>query len=121
MTDAEPDPTRTEPPRTEPSQAEPSQAEPSQAEPSQAEPPRPPSVEDVLRAATQAAAQFGVPPEAIARGMAAASSGSLEADLDALMSDRLDKLDEMLAGLDQLVQKIEGDIAGYEKRVDPPQ
>jgi hypothetical protein len=89
--------------------------------PTPAEPPRAPSVEDALRAATEAAARFGVPPEAIARSMAAASSGSLNANLDSLMSDRLDALDEMLAGLDQLVAKIEGDIAGYEKRIDPPQ
>jgi hypothetical protein len=48
------------------------------------------------------------------------SIAALEADIEALMNDRMSKLDEMLDGLEQLVQKIEGDLDQYEEG-DPPQ
>lgn len=47
---------------------------------------------------------------------------ALEADIEDFMGDRMSKLDEMLAGLEQLVQKIEGEMERYGESTDlPPQ
>jgi hypothetical protein len=48
------------------------------------------------------------------------SIAALEADIEALMNNRMSKLDEMLDGLEQLVHKIEGDLDQYEEG-NPPQ
>jgi hypothetical protein len=45
------------------------------------------------------------------------SIAGLEADLNSLMGERMTQLDEMLAGLERLVEKIEKDIEKH----DPPQ
>jgi hypothetical protein len=52
---------------------------------------------------------------------AALSITDLEGDVDALMDDRMNKLNEMLDGLDQLVARIEGEVDRFEGQVDPPQ
>lgn len=57
-------------------------------------------------------------PQAI---LASLSMSDMEADVEALMNDRMSKLDEMLDGLDQLVSRIEGEMDLFEGRVDPPQ
>jgi hypothetical protein len=57
-------------------------------------------------------------PQAI---LAALSITDMEADVEALMNDRMSKLDEMLDGLDQLVARIEGEMDQLNDRVDPPQ
>jgi hypothetical protein len=61
-------------------------------------------------------------PQAI---LASLSITDMEADVEALMNDRMSKLDEMLDGLDQLVARIEGEMDRFEKEAgkepDPPQ
>jgi len=57
-------------------------------------------------------------PQAILAGL---SITGLEADVEALLNDRMGKLDEMLDGLDQLVARIEGEMERFEKEADPPQ
>ncbi|MCS7483079.1 hypothetical protein ACFFQW_48915 [Umezawaea endophytica] len=52
---------------------------------------------------------------------AALSITNMEADVEALLNDRMGQLDEMLDGLDQLVARIEGEVNQFEKGVDPPQ
>lgn len=59
-----------------------------------------------------------VDPQAIFSG---ASIAAMEADIEALMNDKMSQLDEMLEGLEQLVQKIEGDMDKIEEVSDPPQ
>jgi len=49
------------------------------------------------------------------------SIAAMEADIEALMNDKMSQLDEMLAGLELLVQKIEGDLDEIEEVPDPPQ
>ena len=61
------------------------------------------------------AAQFD--PQAI---FAALSITDMEADVEALLNDRMSKLDEMLDGLDQLVARIEGEVDEDQSRLDPP-
>ncbi|MEO6088615.1 MAG: hypothetical protein ABIQ18_36445 [Umezawaea sp.] len=53
--------------------------------------------------------------------MAGLSITDMEADVDALLNDKMSKLDEMLDGLDQLVARIEGEVERIEKDPDPPQ
>jgi hypothetical protein len=59
-----------------------------------------------------------IDPQAILQGM---SIADLESDIEALMNDRMSELDEMLDGLEQLVQKIEGEMDQFEGLTDPPQ
>ncbi|WP_440899710.1 hypothetical protein [Actinosynnema sp.] len=54
-------------------------------------------------------------PQAVFAGL---SLASLEADLDALMSDKMGELDGMLAGLEQLVERLEGEVTQLEKPSD---
>ncbi|MFD0199408.1 MULTISPECIES: hypothetical protein [Saccharothrix] len=42
------------------------------------------------------------------------SLSAIEADIDRLMSDKMSQLDGMLAGLEELVQKLEGEITNLE-------
>ena len=62
------------------------------------------------------AAQFD--PQAI---FAALSITDMEADVEALLNDRMGKLDEMLDGLDQIVARIEGEMDQFQNLTDPPQ
>ncbi|WP_158846985.1 hypothetical protein [Saccharothrix deserti] len=103
----EPDVTATEPPEqsdpSEPSKAA-EQSEQSegaeQSEPSEgAEPP----------AAEPAAA--AVNPQELFGSL---SLTAIEADIDRLMNDKMSQLDGMLAGLEELVQKLEGEITSLE-------
>jgi hypothetical protein len=57
-------------------------------------------------------------PQAILAGL---SITDMEADVEALLDDRMSKLDEMLDGLDQLVARIEGEMERLEQEDDPPQ
>jgi hypothetical protein len=57
-------------------------------------------------------------PQAI---FASLSIADMEADVEALLDDRMGKLDEMLDGLDQLVARIEGEMNRLETETDPPQ
>jgi hypothetical protein len=59
-----------------------------------------------------------IDPQALLRGL---SIADLESDVEALMNDRMAELDQMLDGLDQLVQKIEGEMEQFDGLVDPPQ
>lgn len=65
------------------------------------------------------AAPIETPPPAVdpQNPFAGLSIAGLEADINSLMGERMSQLDEMLAGLEQLVEKIEKDIDNY----DPPQ
>jgi len=56
-------------------------------------------------------------PQAIFAGL---SITDLEGDVEALLNDRMSKLDEMLDGLDQLVARIEGEVDEAQSRLDPP-
>ena len=38
----------------------------------------------------------------------------IEADIDRLMNDKMSELDGMLAGLEELVQRLEGEITNLE-------
>ena len=42
------------------------------------------------------------------------SLADIEADIDRLMNDKMSQLDGMLAGLEELVQKLEGEITNLE-------
>ncbi|KOX13725.1 hypothetical protein ADK67_43795 [Saccharothrix sp. NRRL B-16348] len=42
------------------------------------------------------------------------SLSAIEADIDRLMSDKMSQLDGMLAGLEDLVQRLEGEITNLE-------
>ncbi|MEU5691399.1 hypothetical protein [Actinosynnema sp. NPDC020468] len=42
------------------------------------------------------------------------SFAALEANLEALMNDKMSELDGMLAGLEELVVRLEGEITGLE-------
>ncbi|MEU4802344.1 hypothetical protein [Actinosynnema sp. NPDC023587] len=42
------------------------------------------------------------------------SLASIEADIDAMMNDKMTELDGMLAGLEQLVVRLEGEITSLE-------
>ncbi|MEV8443144.1 hypothetical protein AB0425_37685 [Actinosynnema sp. NPDC051121] len=42
------------------------------------------------------------------------SLAAIEADIDRLMSDKMSELDGMLAGLEDLVQRLEGEITNLE-------
>jgi hypothetical protein len=42
------------------------------------------------------------------------SLASIEADLDRLMTEKMSELDGMLAGLEELVQRLEGEITQLE-------
>ncbi|PSL54986.1 hypothetical protein B0I31_106509 [Saccharothrix carnea] len=46
------------------------------------------------------------------------SLSAIEADIDRLMSDKMSQLDGMLAGLEELVQKLEGEITNLEQPPD---
>ncbi|MFI9007022.1 hypothetical protein ACIGNX_07310 [Actinosynnema sp. NPDC053489] len=53
------------------------------------------------------------------------SLSAIEADIDRLMSDKMSQLDGMLAGLEELVQRLEGEITNLEPPsdgagIDPP-
>lgn len=43
---------------------------------------------------------------------------AIEADIDRLMNDKMSELDGMLAGLEELVQKLEGEITQLEPPTD---
>jgi len=46
------------------------------------------------------------------------SLSAIEADIDRLMSDKMSQLDGMLAGLEDLVQRLEGEITNLEQPPD---
>ncbi|MDU0290703.1 hypothetical protein [Saccharothrix longispora] len=46
------------------------------------------------------------------------SLADIEADIDRLMNDKMSELDGMLAGLEELVQRLEGEIAHLEPPAD---
>lgn len=46
------------------------------------------------------------------------SLAAIEADIDRLMSDKMSQLDGMLAGLEDLVQRLEGEITDLESPPD---
>ncbi|QQQ76151.1 hypothetical protein IOD16_34825 [Saccharothrix sp. 6-C] len=48
------------------------------------------------------------------------SLSAIEADIDRLMSDKMSQLDGMLAGLEDLVQRLEGEITNLEPPPDGP-
>ncbi|XVS64149.1 hypothetical protein ACQPYE_38885 [Actinosynnema sp. CA-299493] len=48
------------------------------------------------------------------------SLSAIEADIDRLMSDKMSQLDGMLAGLEDLVQRLEGEITNMESPSDGP-
>ncbi len=48
------------------------------------------------------------------------SLSAIEADIDRLMSDKMSQLDGMLAGLEELVQRLEGEITNLEPPPDEP-
>lgn len=48
------------------------------------------------------------------------SLSAIEADIDRLMSDKMSQLDGMLAGLEDLVQRLEGEITNLETPPDEP-
>ncbi|ONI82423.1 hypothetical protein ALI22I_40745 [Saccharothrix sp. ALI-22-I] len=48
------------------------------------------------------------------------SLADIEADIDRLMNDKMSQLDGMLAGLEDLVQKLEGEITNLEPPPDDP-
>ena len=121
------DATATPPPAGEPDTAEPDTAEPETAQPETA---RPEAVEpdtaqpDTARpGAVQPEATEQEPGEQAAGEQAAAnpqelfgslSLSAIEADIDRLMSDKMSQLDGMLAGLEELVQRLEGEITNLE-------
>ncbi|MCE6995801.1 hypothetical protein LZG04_13460 [Saccharothrix sp. S26] len=48
------------------------------------------------------------------------SLSAIEADIDRLMNDKMSQLDGMLAGLEDLVQRLEGEITNLEAPPDGP-
>ncbi|MFD1152290.1 hypothetical protein, partial [Saccharothrix hoggarensis] len=48
------------------------------------------------------------------------SLSAIEADIDRLMNDKMSELDGMLAGLEELVQRLEGEITNLEPPPDDP-
>ncbi|GAB2996257.1 hypothetical protein [Saccharothrix stipae] len=48
------------------------------------------------------------------------SLSAIEADIDRLMSDKMSQLDGMLEGLEELVQRLEGEITNLEAPPDDP-
>ncbi|WP_447004684.1 hypothetical protein ACRAKI_34725 [Saccharothrix isguenensis] len=48
------------------------------------------------------------------------SLSAIEADIDRLMNDKMSELDGMLAGLEDLVQRLEGEITNLEPPPDDP-
>jgi hypothetical protein len=48
------------------------------------------------------------------------SLSAIEADIDRLMNDKMSQLDGMLAGLEDLVQRLEGEITNLEPPPDDP-
>ncbi|GGP56567.1 hypothetical protein [Saccharothrix coeruleofusca] len=60
------------------------------------------------------------PPAAGAEPPPAPSMAAFEADLDALMNEKMGELDGMLAGLEQLVDRLEGEISQLEDLPDEP-
>ncbi|WP_033436563.1 hypothetical protein [Saccharothrix sp. NRRL B-16314] len=48
------------------------------------------------------------------------SLSAIEADIDRLMNDKMSQLDGMLAGLEDLVQRLEGEITNLEPPPDAP-
>jgi hypothetical protein len=90
----EPDATSAGPPSAE---AEPTAAEPTAAEPTEGAP------------AANPQELFG-----------SLSLAAIEADIDRLMNDKMSQLDGMLAGLEDLVQRLEGEITNLEPPPDGP-
>ena len=48
------------------------------------------------------------------------SLSAIEADIDRLMSDKMSQLDGMLEGLEELVQRLEGEITNLEQPPEEP-
>ncbi|MER5264389.1 hypothetical protein ABTZ99_20180 [Actinosynnema sp. NPDC002837] len=104
------DATATPPPAGEPETAEPQTAGPEATAP---EPTAAAEPETAQNADTAAAA--GPPPAANPQELfGSLSLSAIEADIDRLMSDKMKQLDGMLAGLEDLVHRLEGEITNLE-------
>ncbi|TQM82285.1 hypothetical protein FHX81_4686 [Saccharothrix saharensis] len=114
----EPEPDPAERAVPEPAAAEPTDAEPGTAE---ADAAQPDTEADGAPAAGSPAA--GGPGSAAANPQelfGSLSLSAIEADIDRLMSDKMSQLDGMLAGLEDLVQRLEGEITDLETPPDEP-
>ncbi|MFE9744627.1 hypothetical protein ACFYOT_06960 [Saccharothrix saharensis] len=108
----------------EPAAVEPAAAEPAIAEPgtTKAEAAQPDATPDTDAPAAESPAAGGSGPAGAnpQELFGSLSLSAIEADIDRLMSDKMSQLDGMLAGLEDLVQRLEGEITNLETPPDEP-
>jgi hypothetical protein len=90
----------------EPTEPEPTEPEPAESGPAEAQ--------------AEGGAGAGTVPPNPQELFGSLSLSAIEADIDRLMNDKMSQLDGMLAGLEDLVQRLEGEITNLEPPPDDP-